>query len=120
MPLRSSRAFAVALVTFATFTDIVAYSVAVPVLPDLSLRLVDRRLAVRSRRHPPAVSVRRRAGGCRRDRLPLRRSPEHARGARDGAAFVAPAAARGRRLRDRGRRSLVDGVDARAGARAAP
>ena len=39
MPLRSSRAFAVALVTFATFTDIVAYSVAVPVLPDLSRRL---------------------------------------------------------------------------------
>lgn len=29
----------VALVTFATFTDIVAYSVAVPVLPDLSRRL---------------------------------------------------------------------------------
>src|SRR6476659_11197711 len=39
MPLRDSRAFAVALVTFATFTDIVAYSVAVPVLPDLSRRL---------------------------------------------------------------------------------
>src|SRR3982074_2372698 len=37
--LRSSRAVAVALVTFATFTDIVAYSVAVPVLPDLSRRL---------------------------------------------------------------------------------
>src|SRR6478672_6331264 len=36
MSLRSSRALAVALVTFATFTDIVAYSVAVPVLPDLS------------------------------------------------------------------------------------
>src|SRR5713226_511859 len=36
---RSSRAAAVALVTFATFTDIVAYSVAVPVLPDLSRRL---------------------------------------------------------------------------------
>jgi hypothetical protein len=36
MSLRSSRAVAVALVTFATFTDIVAYSVAVPVLPDLS------------------------------------------------------------------------------------
>ncbi len=35
-PLRSSRAVAVALVTLATFTDIVAYSVAVPVLPDLS------------------------------------------------------------------------------------
>src|SRR6476659_6445264 len=39
MPLRDSRAFAVALVTFATFTDIVAYSAAVPVLPDLSRRL---------------------------------------------------------------------------------
>jgi DHA1 family solute carrier family 18 vesicular amine transporter 1/2 len=38
MSLRSSRAVAVALVTFATFTDIVAYSVAVPVLPDLSRR----------------------------------------------------------------------------------
>jgi MFS transporter, DHA1 family, solute carrier family 18 (vesicular amine transporter), member 1/2 len=37
--LRSSRSIAVALVTFATFTDIVAYSVAVPVLPDLSRRL---------------------------------------------------------------------------------
>src|SRR6185295_11724349 len=38
-PLRSSRAVAVALVTFATFTDLIAYSVAVPVLPDLSRRL---------------------------------------------------------------------------------
>lgn len=33
------RATIVALVTFATFTDIVAYSVAVPVLPDLSRKL---------------------------------------------------------------------------------
>src|SRR6266550_7712016 len=39
MPLRTSRAAAVALVTFATFTDIVAYSIAVPVLPDMSRRL---------------------------------------------------------------------------------
>src|SRR6476619_2548812 len=39
MPLRQSRAAAVALVTFATFTDIIAYSIAVPVLPDLSRRL---------------------------------------------------------------------------------
>jgi DHA1 family solute carrier family 18 vesicular amine transporter 1/2 len=39
MSLRNSRAVAIALVTFATFTDIVAYSVAVPVLPDLSRRL---------------------------------------------------------------------------------
>jgi MFS family permease len=39
MPIRSSRAFTVALVMLATFTDIVAYSVAVPVLPDLSRRL---------------------------------------------------------------------------------
>jgi multidrug resistance protein len=37
--LRSSRSTAVALVTFATFADIVAYSIAVPVLPDLSRRL---------------------------------------------------------------------------------
>jgi MFS transporter, DHA1 family, solute carrier family 18 (vesicular amine transporter), member 1/2 len=37
--MRSSRAVAVALVTVATFTDIVAYSVAVPVLPDLGRRL---------------------------------------------------------------------------------
>jgi len=37
--LRNSRGVAVALVTFATFTDIVAYSVAVPVLPDLGRRL---------------------------------------------------------------------------------
>ena len=39
MSLRSSRAVAVAFVTFATFTDIVAYSVAIPVLPALSRRL---------------------------------------------------------------------------------
>src|SRR5712692_9606235 len=39
MPFRSSRAVAVALVMVATFTDIVAYSVAVPVLPDLTRRL---------------------------------------------------------------------------------
>ncbi len=37
--IRNSRATAVALVTLATFTDIVAYSIAVPVLPDLSRRL---------------------------------------------------------------------------------
>jgi MFS transporter, DHA1 family, solute carrier family 18 (vesicular amine transporter), member 1/2 len=37
--LRSSRSVAVVLVTFATFADITAYSVAVPVLPDLSRRL---------------------------------------------------------------------------------
>jgi multidrug resistance protein len=34
-----NRSAAVALVTFATFTDIIAYSVAVPVLPDLSRKL---------------------------------------------------------------------------------
>jgi len=39
MPLGNSRTVALALVTFATFTDMVAYSVAVPVLPDLSRRL---------------------------------------------------------------------------------
>jgi multidrug resistance protein len=39
MSFRNSRGVAVALVTFATFTDIVAYSVAVPVLPDLGRRL---------------------------------------------------------------------------------
>ena len=39
MSLRSSRAVIIALVTLATCTDIVAYSVAVPVLPDLSRRL---------------------------------------------------------------------------------
>src|SRR5262249_57027422 len=39
MSLRSSRAVAVALVPFACFTDITAYSIAVPVLPDLSRRL---------------------------------------------------------------------------------
>jgi len=37
--LRRSRAVAVALVILATFTDIVAYSIAVPVLPDLSRKL---------------------------------------------------------------------------------
>src|SRR3954465_1755182 len=39
MSIRNPRTAAVALVTFATFTDIVAYSIAVPVLPDLSRRL---------------------------------------------------------------------------------
>jgi MFS transporter, DHA1 family, solute carrier family 18 (vesicular amine transporter), member 1/2 len=39
MSLRTSRRLAVALVTGATFTDILAYSIAVPVLPDLSRRL---------------------------------------------------------------------------------
>ena len=39
MSLRESRAVVVALVTAACFTDIVAYSIAVPVLPDLSRRL---------------------------------------------------------------------------------
>jgi multidrug resistance protein len=39
MSLRSSRAVAVALVTLATFTDLVAYSIAIPVLPDLSRKL---------------------------------------------------------------------------------
>src|SRR5215204_1283317 len=38
MSLRESRAVAVALVSFAAFTDLVAYSIAVPVLPDLSRR----------------------------------------------------------------------------------
>lgn len=37
--LRTSRASIVALVAFATFVDLVAYSVAVPVLPDLGTRL---------------------------------------------------------------------------------
>src|SRR5260221_535700 len=39
MEWRSSRAVAVALVTLATFTDVVAYSVCVPVLPDFAPRL---------------------------------------------------------------------------------
>jgi len=39
MSVRTSRAVAVAAVTFATFTDIVAYSIAIPVLPDLSRKL---------------------------------------------------------------------------------
>jgi MFS transporter, DHA1 family, solute carrier family 18 (vesicular amine transporter), member 1/2 len=39
MSIRNSRSVAVVLVTFATFADITAYSVAVPVLPDLSRRL---------------------------------------------------------------------------------
>jgi multidrug resistance protein len=37
--MRNSRGVAVALITFSTFTDITAYSVAVPVLPDLSRKL---------------------------------------------------------------------------------
>jgi multidrug resistance protein len=36
--IRESRSVAVAIVTLAAFTDIVAYSIAVPVLPDLSRR----------------------------------------------------------------------------------
>lgn len=39
MSIRSSRTTAVVLVTLATFTDIVAYSICVPVLPDLARRL---------------------------------------------------------------------------------
>jgi MFS transporter, DHA1 family, solute carrier family 18 (vesicular amine transporter), member 1/2 len=39
MSLRSSPAAAVALVTFATFIDLIAYSICVPVLPDLAQRL---------------------------------------------------------------------------------
>jgi MFS transporter, DHA1 family, solute carrier family 18 (vesicular amine transporter), member 1/2 len=39
MSFRASRNFAVALVTFATFTDIVAWAIAIPVLPDMSRRL---------------------------------------------------------------------------------
>ena len=39
MSLRQSRAFAVALVTFATFTDIVAWAIGIPVLPALGRRL---------------------------------------------------------------------------------
>jgi DHA1 family solute carrier family 18 vesicular amine transporter 1/2 len=39
MSLRDSRAVAVAVVTAATFTDIVALGIAVPVLPDLGRRL---------------------------------------------------------------------------------
>src|SRR5438876_10685756 len=39
MSRRVSRAAVVALITCATFSDILAYSVAVPVLPDLSRRL---------------------------------------------------------------------------------
>src|SRR5438105_373406 len=39
MSLRTARSTAVVLVTMATFTDVVAYSVCVPVLPDLARRL---------------------------------------------------------------------------------
>jgi MFS transporter, DHA1 family, solute carrier family 18 (vesicular amine transporter), member 1/2 len=39
MVLQESRGVILALVTFAAFTDIVAYSIAVPVLPDLSRKL---------------------------------------------------------------------------------
>lgn len=39
MSFRSKRVAALALITFASFIDIVAYSIAVPVLPDLSRRL---------------------------------------------------------------------------------
>lgn len=39
MNIASSRATAVALVTLATFVDLLTYSVAVPVLPDLAARL---------------------------------------------------------------------------------
>ena len=39
MSSRASRAFVLSLVTYATFTDIVAYAIAAPVLPDLSRKL---------------------------------------------------------------------------------
>jgi MFS transporter, DHA1 family, solute carrier family 18 (vesicular amine transporter), member 1/2 len=39
VPVHQSRAVAVAFVTCATFTDLTAYSIAVPVLPDLGRRL---------------------------------------------------------------------------------
>jgi DHA1 family solute carrier family 18 vesicular amine transporter 1/2 len=39
MPLQSSRTAVLGIVILATFTDIVAYSIAVPVLPDLSRKL---------------------------------------------------------------------------------
>jgi MFS transporter, DHA1 family, solute carrier family 18 (vesicular amine transporter), member 1/2 len=39
MPLQSSRTAVLVIVILATFTDIVAYSIAVPVLPDLSRKL---------------------------------------------------------------------------------
>lgn len=39
MIVRSSRALATVLVTLGTFTDLLAYSVAVPVLPDLTARM---------------------------------------------------------------------------------
>jgi MFS transporter, DHA1 family, solute carrier family 18 (vesicular amine transporter), member 1/2 len=39
MSLSRSPAAAVTLVTFATFTDLIAYSISVPVLPDLAVRL---------------------------------------------------------------------------------
>src|SRR5262245_61418344 len=39
MPPQSSRTAVLAIVILATFTDIVAYSIAVPVLPDLSRKL---------------------------------------------------------------------------------
>jgi DHA1 family solute carrier family 18 vesicular amine transporter 1/2 len=38
-PLKTPRTLALAFVTFATFTDMVAYSIAVPVLPDLGRNL---------------------------------------------------------------------------------
>ena len=38
-PLRASRATAATLATLAAFTDVLAYSIAVPVLPDLSRRV---------------------------------------------------------------------------------
>ena len=39
MSLRRSRSTAIALVTLTTFADIVAYAIAIPVLPDLGRRL---------------------------------------------------------------------------------
>jgi MFS family permease len=39
MSFKTSRSFAVALVTCAAFIDLIAYSIAVPVLPDLTQRL---------------------------------------------------------------------------------
>ena len=61
MTMRASRGAAVALVALATFSDILAYSIAVPVLPDQGRQLgasptVIGRRATR-RRPPSSVSA---------------------------------------------------------------
>ena len=81
-------------------------------------RADDRRLAVRERRDPRAVPDRGGVGGGQRRGVPLARYSRRAFRHRAGVDSCGAAIARGRDLRDRGRRDLGDDLDVRAGAAA--